>query len=131
MSQVTPEERTPARAEGAEGKGPALAAWILFALTPLTSGLTAVVGIIIAYTQRERSSGLIREHLDAQIRLFWSAFIWTVLFSAAWGISLALTTLYIGIPFVFLFWGAMVLLGIWFAIRSVLGALALSGDRAP
>lgn len=131
MSRVTPEDQIPARAEGTEGKGLALATWILFALTPLTTGLTAVVGVIIAYTQRERASGLIRAHLDSQIQLFWSAFVWTVLFSIAWGISLLLTTVFVGIPLVFLFWAAMVLLGIWFAVRSVLGALALSGDRAP
>lgn len=131
MSQVTPEDQTPTRAEGTEDKAPALAVWILFALTPLTSGLTAIIGVIIAYTRRERAAGLIRAHLDSQIRLFWSAFVWTVLFSIAWGISLVLTTVYIGIPLVFLFWAAMVLLGIWFTVRSVLGALALSGDRAP
>lgn len=131
MSDVIPKDPTPARADGTEGKAAALAVWILFALTPLTSGLTAVVGIVIACVRRERSSGLIRTHLDTQIRLFWSAFIWTVLFSIAWGISLLLTTVFIGIPFVFLFWAAMVLLGIWFTVKSVLGALALSADRAP
>lgn len=131
MSHVTPKDQTPTRTDGAEGKTAALAVWILFALTPLTSGLTAVIGIIIAYVRRERSSGLIRTHLDTQIGLFWSAFVWTVLFTIAWGISLLLTTVFIGIPFVFLFWAAMVLLGIWFTVKSVLGALALSGGRAP
>src|SRR4051812_447711 len=98
MSHATPENRLPVRADGAEGKAAALAVWILFALTPLSSGLTAVIGIIIAYVRRERSSGLIRTHIDTQIRLFWSAFIWTVLFLIAWGISLLLTTVFIGVP---------------------------------
>ncbi|RZJ97100.1 MAG: hypothetical protein EON88_04210 [Brevundimonas sp.] len=131
MSQVTPEDQTPTRVEGAEGKAAALAVWILFALTPLTMGLTAIIGVIIAYTRRDRASGLIRAHLDSQISLFWSALIWTILFTLAWGISLALTTVFIGIPLVFLFWAAGVLLGVWFTIRSVLGALALYSDRAP
>lgn len=126
MSHVTPDERNGA---DAGGKSAALATWILYALTPLSSGLTAVVGVIIAYTRRERSSGLIRTHVDTQIRLFWSALTWTVLFIVAWGISLALTTVFIGIPLVFLFWAALLLLGIWFTIRGVLGALALSGGR--
>jgi uncharacterized membrane protein len=130
MSQVTPDERHDATA-GAEGKPAALAVWVLHALAPLTGGLSAIVGVVVAYTQKARSSGLVRTHFETQIRLFWSALIWTALFTVAWGVSLALTTLFIGIPLVFLFWAAMVLLGIWFTVKSVLGALALSADRAP
>ena len=130
MTPVTPDERHDAAA-GSEGKPAALAAWILYALAPLTGGLSAVVGVIVAYTQKARSSGLARSHFETQIGLFWSALIWTVLFTVAWGISLALTTVFIGIPLVFLFWAAMLLLGVWFTVKSVVGALALSGDRAP
>lgn len=131
MSDVTPEDQAPTRAEGAEGKAAALTVWILFVLTPLTTGLTAIIGVVIAYLRRDRSAGLIRAHLDSQISLFWSAFIWTALFTLAWGISLALTTVWIGIPLVFLFWAAVVLLGIWFMIRSIQGIAALNADRAP
>ncbi len=130
MSHATPEQRHDATA-GGEGKPAALATWILYALAPLTGGLSAVVGVIVAFTQKERASGLARAHFEAQIPLFWSALIWTVLFTVAWWISLALTTVFIGIPLIFLFWAAMLLLGVWFSVRSVLGALALSGDRAP
>lgn len=130
MSQATPDQRHDATA-GGEGKPAALAAWILYALAPLTGGLSAVVGVIVAFTQKDRASGLARAHFEAQIPLFWSALIWTVLFTVAWWISLALTTVFIGIPLIFLFWAAMLLLGVWFSVRSVLGAMALSGDRAP
>lgn len=134
MSHVTPEERDPSRdgvTAGAESRPAALIVWILHALAPFTGGLTAVVGVIVAYTQKARASDLARTHFDAQIRLFWSAVIWSVLFTVALGVSLLLTTIFIGIPFVFLFWAAMVLLGVWFTVKSVIGALALSGDRAP
>lgn len=130
MSHATPDERHDVTA-GGEGKPAALATWILYALAPLTGGLSAVVGVIVALTQKDRASGLARAHLEAQVPLFWSALIWTLLFTAAWWISLALTTVFIGIPLVFLFWGAMLLLGVWFAVRSVLGAVALSGGRTP
>ena len=130
MSRVTPDERHDATA-GREGKPAALAVWILYVLAPLTGGLSAIVGVVVAYTQKAGSSGLIQTHFQTQISLFWSALTWTVLFAVAWGISLALTTIFIGIPLVFLFWAAMVLLGIWFMVKSVLGALALSSDRAP
>lgn len=134
MSHVTPEERDPSRGgvdAGAQGRAAALAAWILHALAPFTGGLSAVVGVIVAYTQKARAADLARAHFEAQIRLFWSGLIWSVLFAVAWGVSLLLTTIFIGVPLVFLFWAAMVLLGVWFAVKSVMGALALSGDRAP
>jgi len=131
MSDVTPERPTLSRAEGGEDKPYALAVWILFALTPLTGGLSGAIGVIIAYIRRAQATGLVRAHLDAQIGLFWSALIWTALFSVGWGISLVLTTIFIGIPMVFLFWAAMTLLGIWFSVKSILGALALSADRTP
>lgn len=130
MSPVTPDERHELTA-GAEGKPAALAVWGLHALAPLTGGLSAIIGVVIAYTRKARSSGVIRTHFETQIRLFWSALIWTAVFTVAWWISLALTTVFIGIPFVFLFWAAMLLLGVWFTVKSVLGALALSADRAP
>jgi len=114
-----------------EGKPAALAVWILFALTPLTTGLTAIIGVIVAYTQKARAADLARAHFEMQIRLFWSALIWMVLFTVAWWISLALTTVVIGIPLVFLFWAAILLLGAWFMVRAVVGAMSLSGDRAP
>lgn len=134
MPHVTPEERDPSRdgvTAGAEGRPAALAVWILHALAPLTGGLTAVAGVLVAYTQKARASDLALTHFEAQIRLFWSGLIWSVLFTIAWGVSLLLTTIFIGVPLVFLFWAAMVLLGVWFTVKSVMGALALSGDRAP
>lgn len=130
MSHAPPDERHDVTA-GGEGKPAALATWILYALAPLTGGLSAVVGVIVACTQKARSSGLARAHFEAQIPLFRSALIWTALFTVAWWISLALTTVFIGIPLIFLFWAAMLLLGVWFTVKSVLGALALSGGRAP
>lgn len=133
MTQTLPDDvaTEPAAGPGAGIKGATLTVWILFALTLLTGGLSAIVGMVVAAVMRRRASGLDLEHINAQSRLFWSGLIWAALFTVAWLISLLLTTLYIGIPLVFLFWAALVLLGVWFTIRSVLGASARAANRAP
>ena len=77
------------------------------------------------------ATGLSRQHLDAQIRLFWSTAVWTIVFSILWVISLLLSAVLIGIPFLLLFLLLWFLLSVWFTVKSVLGLLALAGDRAP
>ena len=134
MTNATPKDGVSPPAEtgaAAEGRPATLIVWVLFALSALTGGLAAVVGVVVAYAMRARATGLSRAHTDSQIALFWSGFIWTVLFTLAWLISLLLTTVFIGIPLLFVFWAALLLLGIWFTAKSVLGALALANGRAP
>ncbi|RZJ28256.1 MAG: hypothetical protein EON85_09370 [Brevundimonas sp.] len=134
MSHVTPEDDAPASGQagpGVAGRSTALATWVLYALILPTGGLTAVIGVIIAYATRSRSSGLVRTHVDNQIRLFWSGFIWAALFSVAWLISALLVAVYVGVILVFVVWAALLLLGIWFTARGVLGALSLTGGREP
>lgn len=134
MTPVTPDEHTQPRAgtgPGDQARPVAIGVWVLYALTLFSGGLTALIGVGLAYAMRPRAADGVRAHFDTQIRLFWSALIWTVLLSVAWLVSLLLTSLFIGIPLLFVFWGALVLLGVWFSVRSVLGALALIDHRAP
>lgn len=113
------------------GRTAALVGWVLYVLTLPTGGLAAMIGVIIAYVARREAEGVVRTHFDAQIRLFWSGFIWAALLTVAWGISLFLTTIFIGIPLLFVVGAALLLLGLWFTIRSVQGALALADNRLP
>ena len=87
--------------------------------------------MVVAYVARGSATGLSRQHLDAQIRLFWSTVVWTIVFSILWVISLFLSAVLIGIPFLFVFWGALFLLMVWFTVKSVFGLINLLGERAP
>lgn len=133
MSHTSPDKALAPSGDraGTGGRAAPLTSWVLYALTLPSGGLSAIIGVIIAYLGRTTAAPLVRAHIDAQIRLFWSGFIWAALFTLAWGLSLWLTTLYVGIPMLFLFCAALLLLGVWFTIRSVLGARALIGGRAP
>ena len=115
-----------------EGKPAALIAWGLYILSLPSANLLVIVGLIVAYAGRGGSDGLSRAHIDAQIRLFWSTIllwigigVWLVsLFIApAMGLVLAPVAVLLGL--------GLLLLTVWFTIRSLIGLFRLLGDKAP
>ena len=114
-----------------EGKAPAIIAWALYILSIPSANLLVIVGLIVAYAARKSSTGVARAHLDEQIRLFWSVFWWTVALWIGIAISIPLAVLIIGIFTGAICALALLLLHIWFTVKSVIGLIALVGDRAP
>ena len=119
-----------------EGKPAALIAWGLYILSLPSANLLVIVGLIVAYAGRGGSDGLSRAHIDAQIRLFWSVFWWTILL---WiGIGVWLVSLFIApamglvlAPVAVLLGLGLLLLTVWFTIRSLIGLFRLLGDKVP
>ena len=112
-----------------EGKVGALIAWALFILSIPSANVLVLVGLVVSYVTRGTATGVARQHIDAQIALFWSVFWWTV---AAWVgivISALASLVLIGIPFLLLFLLAWFLLSVWFTIRSVIGLLNLLNNK--
>lgn len=112
-----------------QGKIAALAAWALFILSIPSANVLVLVGLVVSYVARGSSSGVARQHIEAQIRLFWSVFWWTIVAWIGMAISGLASLILIGIPFFFLFLLMWFLLSVWFTVKSVLGLLALLGDR--
>lgn len=113
----------------AEGKVPALIAWALFILSIPSANVLVLVGLVVSYVSRGSATGVPRQHIEAQIRLFWSVFWWTV---AAWvgiAVSAVASVVLIGIPFLLLFLLVWFLLSVWFTVKSVLGLIQLLQDR--
>ena len=113
----------------AEGKVPALIAWALFILSIPSANVLVMVGLVVSYVSRGSATGVPRQHIEAQIRLFWSVFWWTV---AAWvgiAVSAVASIVLIGIPFLLLFLLIWFLLSVWFTVKSVLGLIQLLQDR--
>lgn len=112
-----------------EGKVGALIAWALFILSIPSANVLVLVGLVVAYVTRGTATGVARQHIDAQIALFWSVFWWTI---AAWvgiAISAVASVVLIGIPFLLLFLLAWFLLSVWFTIKSVIGLLNLLNNK--
>ena len=112
-----------------EGKVGALIAWALFILSIPSANVLVLVGLVVSYVTRGTATGVARQHIDAQIALFWSVFWWTI---AAWVgifVSALASLVLIGIPFLLLFLLMWFLLSVWFTIKSVIGLLNLLNDK--
>ena len=114
-----------------QGKVAAVLGWALYILSIPSANVLVLVGLIVAYAGRGSASGVPLEHLNAQIRLFWSVFWWTIACWIAIVVSAVLSAVLIGIPFLLLFVLLWFLISVWFTVKSVFGLIALLADRAP
>jgi uncharacterized membrane protein len=98
-----------------QDKTMALVIYILY-LVGLTNGLTAVIGLILAYVSKRDAPAWLRSHYVFQIRTFWIS----LLLACIGGLLLI-----IGV-------GVLVLaaVGVWIAVRCVLGLMSLIRGEA-
>lgn len=115
-----------ARGSGRDG---AVLAWILYILSIPSANLLVLVGLVVAYACRGSATGLAAQHIEAQIKLFWSVFWISIVLWGLIAVSAVASMLLIGIPFLMLFGLLLLLVSIWFTVKSVLGLLALLNDR--
>jgi uncharacterized membrane protein len=92
----------------------ALIVYILYFAAYLT-GITSLIGVIIAHIQIGEADPFLRSHYQFQIRTFWIGLLYAV-------VGVILCVIVIGI-FVLLWWF------IWSLIRNVKGVLALNEGR--
>lgn len=114
-----------------EGRAAAGVVWLLYLLAIPSANLLAVVGLVVAYAMRGSSSGWVRAHFDDQIRLFWSVIIWFILLCIVMIVALPLSLIVIGIPILIAAGLAMLVLFIWFTVKSILGLIGVVQGRAP
>ena len=112
-----------------EGKPAALVAWALYILSIPSANVLVLVGLVVAYAARGSATGIARQHIEAQIALFWSVFWWTIALWVLIVISIAASVVLIGIPFLLLFGALWFLLSVWFTVKSILGLMNLLSDK--
>jgi uncharacterized membrane protein len=112
-----------------EGKPAALIAWGLYVLSIPSANVLVLVGLVVAYAARGSATGVARQHMEAQIALFWSVFWWTIALWVLIAVSAVASIIIVGIPFLLLFLALWFLLSVWFTVKSVLGILNLLQDR--
>ncbi len=113
----------------AEGKPAAFIAWGLYILSIPSANVLVLVGLVVAYAARSSATGVARQHMDAQIALFWSVFWWTIALWVLIVISSIASIVLIGIPFLLLFLALWFLLSVWFTVKSILGVINLLSDK--
>src|ERR1700761_1305416 len=99
-------------------------------LLGLINGLTVIIGVIIAYANRDRAGPRTQSHYTFQIRTFWLAIVLWLIAGMMFAVGGLLAVILIGIPFLML--GALILglTHIWFAVRSIVGLMHVSRDEA-
>jgi uncharacterized membrane protein len=101
-------------------------------LIGLVNGLTILIGLLIAYANRDGAGPRAQSHYIFQIRSFWTAIGWWIIgvVLLLWGIPLSV--ILIGVPLVILGGMILALVHIWFGLRCVLGMLHLwRGEAYP
>jgi uncharacterized membrane protein len=96
------------------GKQLALTVYILYLVAYFT-GITAVIGVIIAHVQIGSADPFLASHYRFQIRTFWIGILYLV-------IGTILAMVLVGIA-VLLWWF------IWSLVRNIKGALALNDNK--
>ncbi|MBA6346577.1 hypothetical protein [Colwellia sp. BRX8-9] len=96
-------------------KGSAKIVYILY-MVGLIFGITGIIGVVMAYINRDEAPKWLKTHYQFQIRTFWIGALFIFLGSV-------LSVILIG-WFVLLFWM------VWLIIRSVKGMKALDQEKA-
>lgn len=101
-------------------------------LLGLINGLTILIGLVIAYANRDRAGRAMETHYTFQIRSFWLAIAWWIIAMVllAWGIPLSV--ILVGVPLVIAGGLILAMTHIWFALRAILGLIYVSrGEGYP
>lgn len=97
-----------------ESAGNANLIYILY-LIGIAIGLTALVGVIMAYLGRGRGSAMLDSHYTHQIHIFWKALLYSIL-------GVVLSPVLIG-------YLILVATVIWYVVRCVKGMQALAASQ--
>lgn len=101
-------------------------------LLGFTNGLTFFIGLIVAYANRANAGPRMASHYTFQIRTFWLAIAWVLIGAAMVAIGIPFSLILVGIPVVLLGGFICGAVGVWFAIRSILGLVyAARGEAYP
>lgn len=108
--------------------------YALYLLAFVTGGVTAIIGLVIAYMQRSTPSPAMQSHYTFLIRTFWIGIVLFLVGGVIGGIVFAvgaiLSVILIGLPIMALaglIWAAS---AVWFAIRCIVGLVYLSRGEA-
>jgi uncharacterized membrane protein len=103
-------------------------------LLAFATGITAVIGLIIAYSQRAAAGPAMQSHYTFLIRTFWIGLVLAIVGGIVGGILFAigavLTVILIGFPIMALAGAIWAATAIWYGIRCIVGLVYLSRGEA-
>lgn len=128
MTDLAP-DRVPDRVE--EDKVLPIVVYALY-LLGFANGLTFVVGLIVAYLNREAAGPINASHYTFAIRTFWLSIWWFLIGLALFLVGLPLSVLLIGVPMLIVGGTIMGAIGVFCLVRTILGLVyLLKGEAYP
>ena len=101
-------------------------------LLAFATGLTDIIGLIIAYAQQGSAGPVMRTHYTFLIRTFGIGLIAMIAAGVAFGVGAILSVILIGIPIMALAGLVCAVAGIWYGVRCIVGLVYLSrGEPHP
>jgi len=99
-------------------------------LLAFATGITAVIGVVIAYAQRPTAGPAMQSHYTFLIRTFWITLVLMVAGGVLFGVGALLSIILIGFPIMGVAWLIMGGAGILYGVRAVVGLVFLSRGEA-
>lgn len=116
-------------AEASEDRTAPAVAYGLY-LLGLATGITPLIGLIVAYVNRDRAGPVARSHYTFLIYTFWLTLAWCLIAGVLLLVGIPLSLVLIGIPFALLGGAIAALVGVWFVVRCILGVIYLARGEA-
>lgn len=102
----------------------------LYLLGLATGGATALLGLIIAYVNRKDARAIPETHYTFLINTFWMTFGWCLIGGLLILFGFPLSFVLVGLPFLALGWAIVGLVGLWYAVRAIVGVIYLARGEA-
>jgi uncharacterized membrane protein len=99
-------------------------------LLGMANGLTILVGLVVAYANRDGAGPRALSHYIFQIRTFWTAIGWWIIGGALILLGLPLSLVFVGVPMVMLGGHIFAVGHLWFGLRCLTGLVYLARDEA-
>ena len=96
------------------------------------TGITAIVGVVLAYLQRGNASPIVRSHMDWQIRIFWHCILAGLAIFVLHAVVLGLAAITFGVGMVFMVipWAIGAWWLVWTIWAIIKGLTRLSRNQA-
>ena len=101
-------------------------------LLAFATGITAVVGVVLAYANQASAGPMMRSHYTFLIRTFWIGLVWCLIAGMVLAVGIPLSFILIGIPMLILAKAMFALGAVWYGLRCVVGVIYLAqGEPSP
>ncbi|USQ96782.1 DUF4870 family protein [Caulobacter sp. RL271] len=99
-------------------------------LLGFTNGLTFIIGLIVAYVNRDTAGPINESHYTFAIRTFWLSIAWFLIGALLLAFGIPLSLLLIGIPMMIAGGAIIGAVSLWFVVRCVMGITYLVRGEA-